>query len=646
MNYLRDVTTAGVSDYACAMGDIDDVLELRWDRYGDELTTALRNVYGDKTDALVERVRGIVRKTLGERPADLRRLDEARLLRPDWLQQPAMTGYVCYTDRFAGTLNGILDHVDYLQDLGVTYLHLMPLLQPREGESDGGYAVADYRSIRSDLGTMDDLAGVASALRERGISLVVDLVLNHVAKEHEWARRAKAGEQRYRDYFMIYPDRTVPDQYEQTLPEVFPDFAPGNFTWDEELKGWVWTTFNEYQWDVNWANPDVFCEYLEIICNLANHGVEVLRLDAIAFIWKQMGTDCQNEPPVHEIAEALRSAVRIAAPAVVFKAEAIVGPRDLIAYFGQGRHYGKLSDLAYHNSLMAQLWSALASRDVTLLRYALDRFPAKPPTATWGTYVRCHDDIGWAVDDRDAAAVGINGAEHRRFLSDFYSGEFPRSFARGLVFQANPATGDRRISGSLASLAGLELALEQKDQQAIDLAVARINMLHAVICGFGGIPLIYMGDELAMLNDYHFDQDPAHAQDNRWVHRPVMDWDAVAALGEDPGSAPARVNAWLRHVLGVRRGVPPLHAAHASSIMAVGDRRVLAIRRDHPIGPMIQLYNLSEDQVSVPMGLLRTPFGNQARELLDDAQWDLNPPVLVLEPYQVRWFVAAEEPEE
>ena len=629
-----------------AMGDIDDVLELRWNRYADELTTALRNIYGDKTDALVERVRAIVTKTLENRPADLRRLDEARLLRPDWLQQPGMTGYVCYTDRFAGTLNGILGHLDYLRDLGVTYLHLMPLLQPREGANDGGYAVADYRSIRSDLGTMDDLANVAKGLRERGISLVVDLVLNHVAKEHEWARRARAGEQKYRDYFMIYPDRTIPDQYEQTLPEVFPDFAPGNFTWDEELSGWVWTTFNDYQWDVNWANPDVFCEYLEIICNLANHGVEVLRLDAIAFIWKQMGTDCQNEPPVHEIAEALRAAVRIAAPAVVFKAEAIVGPRDLIAYFGQGRHYGKLSDLAYHNSLMAQLWSALASRDVTLLRYALERFPAKPPTATWGTYVRCHDDIGWAVDDRDAAAVGINGAEHRRFLSDFYSGEFPKSFARGLVFQANPATGDRRISGTLASLAGLETALESKDREAIDLAVGRINMLHAVICGFGGVPLIYMGDELAMLNDYHYGDDPAHAEDNRWVHRPVMDWDAVAALAENPDSAQARVNAWLRHVLDVRRATPQLHAGYESRILDVGDHRVLAIRRDHPIGPMYQLYNLSEHRVSIPMGLLRTPYGSSAKELLDDVTWDLGPADFSLDPYQVRWFMAIEDQEE
>ncbi len=624
------------------MGDIDDVLTLRWDRYGDELVTSLRSVYKEKTDALVARIREIVRKTVEERDPGLRRLDEARLLRPDWLQQPAMTGYVCYTDRFAGTLSGILDHLDYLQDLGVTYLHLMPLLQPREGANDGGYAVQDYRAVRSDLGTMADLAKVSAGLRDRGISLVVDLVLNHVAKEHEWAERAKAGEQKYRDYFMIYPDRTLPDQYEQTLPEVFPDFAPGNFTWDEALNGWVWTTFNDYQWDVNWANPDVFAEYLEVICNLANHGVEVMRLDAIAFIWKEMGTDCQNEPPVHDLSEALRAAVRIAAPAVAFKAEAIVGPRDLIAYFGEGRHYGKLSDLAYHNSLMAQLWSSLASRDTTLLRYALDRFPAKPPTATWGTYVRCHDDIGWAVDDRDAAAVGINGAEHRRFLSDFYSGEFPLSFARGLVFQANPVTGDRRISGSLASLAGLEVALESGDERAIDLAVSRINLLHAVICGFGGVPLIYMGDELGMLNDYHFDDDPAHAEDNRWVHRPVMDWAAVAALGENPDSPQARINGWLRHVLGVRRDTPQLHAAYESHLLDVGDRRVLAIRRDHPIGPMIQLYNLSEDPVGVPMGLLRTPFGREARELLDDATWGLEPPSIELGPYQVRWFVSAE----
>lgn len=620
------------------MGDIDDVLELRWERYGDELHAALRSVYPEHKE-LPGRVRELIRQAMEERPADLRRLDEARLLRPDWLQQPEMTGYVCYTDRFAGTLRGITQHLDYLQDLGVTYLHLMPLLQPREGANDGGYAVADYRAVRSDLGTMEDLAVVAKELRGRGISLVVDLVLNHVAKEHEWAERARAGEQKYRDYFFIHPDRTIPDQYERTLPEVFPDFAPGNFTWDETLSGWVWTTFNDYQWDLNWANPDVFCEFLEIIFNLANHGVEVLRLDAIAFIWKVMGTDCQNEPPVHDIAAALRAALRIAAPACAFKAEAIVGPRDLIAYFGQGRHHGTLSDLAYHNSLMAQLWSSLASRDVTLLRHALSGFPAKPSNATWGTYIRCHDDIGWAVDDRDAAAVGINGAEHRRFLSDFYSGEFPMSFAKGLVFQANPATGDRRISGSLASLAGLERALELGDREEVELAVRRIGLLHAIVCGFGGVPLIYMGDEIGMLNDYRFDEDPDHAEDNRWVHRPVMDWDAVAALERDTTTPAARINAWLRHVLRVRRRTPHLHASIEATTLDVGDPRVLALRRDHPMGPMIQLYNISEDEVTLPMGVLRTPFGMSAHELLDDVTWDLSPSTLELPPYAVRWFV-------
>ena len=273
------------------MGDISDVLELRWERYGEELGKTLRSVYPEHRE-LPGKVREIIRQAMAQRPKDLRRLDEARLLRPDWLQSPRMTGYVCYTDRFAGTLTGVIDHLDHLQDLGVTYLHLMPLLQPRKGANDGGYAVADYRAIRSDLGTMADLAALAKALRARGISLVVDLVLNHVAKEHRWAERARAGEQKYRDYFLIHPDRTLPDQYEQTLPEVFPDFAPGNFTWDEALNGWVWTTFNDYQWDLNWANPDVFCEFLEIIFNLANQGVEVLRLDAIAFIWKIMGTDC------------------------------------------------------------------------------------------------------------------------------------------------------------------------------------------------------------------------------------------------------------------------------------------------------------------------------------------------------------------
>ncbi len=272
-----------------------------------------------------------------------------------------MFGYACYTERFADTLAGIPSRLPYLRDLGVTYLHLMPLLQPREGDNDGGYAVQDYRTVRADLGDVDDLRELTRTLRGHGVSLVLDLVLNHVAREHEWARRARAGESRYRDYFHVFADREMPNAYESTLPEVFPDFAPGNFTWDADLDAWVWTTFNEWQWDLNWANPDVLVELADVVLHLANLGVEVLRLDAIAFTWKRLGTNCQNQPEVHAVTQALRTVARIAAPALAFKAEAIVGPRDLVQYLGQGRHAGRVSDLAYHNSLMVQVWSMLAT---------------------------------------------------------------------------------------------------------------------------------------------------------------------------------------------------------------------------------------------------------------------------------------------
>ena len=270
------------------------------------------------------------------------------------------------------------DRIDYLRELGVTYLHLMPLLTPRPGDSDGGYAVADYRTVRPDLGTMEDLEHLAGELRAEGISLVVDLVLNHVAAEHEWAVRARAGEQRYRDYFLIFPDRTEPDAYERTLPEVFPDFAPGNFTWDDGVGGWVWTTFNSFQWDLNWRNPHVMAEFAGIVLNLANRGVEVLRLDAIAFTIKRKGTDCQGQPEVHAITEVLRALTRIACPAVDLKAEAIVAPTELLQYLGQGKYTGKVSDLAYHNSLMVQIWSMLATRNVTLAAHALGALPVEP----------------------------------------------------------------------------------------------------------------------------------------------------------------------------------------------------------------------------------------------------------------------------
>ena len=622
------------------MVDEDTTFQLRMDRYGPDLLDGLTRVYGDAAPALFERLTGVMRAAFAARSPDLAVLDEARLLSPDWLQRPDAVGYVCYADRFGGSLAGVAERIDHLKSLGVSYLHLMPLLRPREGDNDGGYAVADYRQVDPRLGTMEDLAALAGTLRTEGISLVVDLVLNHVAREHDWAARARAGEQKYRDYFHIFPDRTMPDAYEQTLPEVFPAFAPGNFTWDDDAQGWVWTTFNSFQWDLNWANPDVFAEFADLVLFLANNGVEVFRLDAIAFTWKVLGTDCQNEPPVHELTQALRAVLRIVAPACAVKAEAIVGPQDLIAYLGQGKHFGKVSDLAYHNSLMVQLWGALASRHTRLFEVALSNFPAKPASTTWAAYARCHDDIGWAISDTDARGAYLEGHAHRAFLSEFYAGLYPGSFARGLVFQHNPATNDRRISGSMASLAGLEAALAAGDQGQLSDAVARVNLLHTAILGFGGVPLLYMGDEIGQLNDHGYGDDPEHAADNRWVHRPRMDWDAVAASEADPNTPSGRILSGLRHTIEVRRRLPQLHASIESRVLPSPDSRVLLLTRDHPEGMLIEAYNFSEDVVELPTYVLRDRLGDSAIEQISGYGYSLAPETIRIRPYQPLWLTA------
>ncbi|MFP5282270.1 MAG: alpha-amylase family protein, partial [Actinomycetes bacterium] len=536
------------------------VFETRLRRYWPDLLTGLTGAYPDHALPMAQRLVRIAAENFRCRPADLRLLDLRRHADPSWFQHPRMLGYAAYADLFAGDLQGVAERTDYLQELGVTYLHLLPLLKPRPGPNDGGYAVMDYRAVREDLGTMDDLRALATRLREAGISLTLDLVLNHVAYEHRWAELARDGDDYYRQFFHLFPDRTMPDAYEATLPEVFPDFAPGNFTFDREAQAWVWTTFNSYQWDLNWQNPEVCYEFADLICWLANVGVECLRLDAIAFLHKRMGTNCQNQPEVHAITQALRAVARIAAPALIFKAEAIVGPNDLLPYLGVGKHAGKVSDLAYQNSLMVQIWSALAAKDTRLFVTAQNRFPAKPPSTAWTTYLRCHDDIGWAIDDGDAAAVGLNGFEHRRFLADYYAGLYPMSDARGVVFQENLATGDRRISGTAASLAGIEAALAADDQAHLDLAVRRLVLAHHVVLGFGGIPLIWMGDELALTNDYDYVDDPEHAADNRWVHRPQMRWD-LAERRAEPNTVQHRVWHALRRAITIRAALPSLDAS-------------------------------------------------------------------------------------
>ena len=588
------------------LGDLEaDAFLARLEQLSFDIAGPLEQVYGGVTDATrfaTELVLDAL-NAAARRSTRLRLLDRRREIDPAWFQRSRMIGYVCYADRFAGSLRGVRQHLDYLVELGVTYLHLMPLLQPRDGDSDGGYAVADYGAVDPRLGSMADLEVLAGELHRRGMALCIDLVLNHTAREHEWARKALAGDPACRDMFLIYPDRTIPDAYEATLPEVFPDTAPGSFTEVPGL-GWVWTTFHDYQWDLNYANPAVFRHMLATMLTLANRGMDVLRLDAAPFLWKRPGTDCQNQPEAHLLLQAFRALTRLAAPGLVLKAEAIVGPEMLVQYLGGHDRYQPECDLAYDNQLMVMLWSTLATRDVRLAGHALARRrPAPAPTA-WVSYLRCHDDIGWAVSDADAAAVGLGGFEHRRFLNEFFAGRFPGSFARGALFQDNPATGDARISGMAASLCGIESGVSAGDEAELTLALRRLESLYAVVFSFGGIPLIYMGDELAMTNDPQWADDPAQAPDNRWMHRPRMDWTRAARRG-DPASVEGRAFAALRGLARARQELLALRSGGTTEILPMGNQSVLAYRRAHPrSAPFLSLTNFSDFSQSVDAGII------------------------------------------
>jgi amylosucrase len=614
---------------------------LRMERSHDDLFGMLRRLYGGHPDweAFRAALTGALRRAWAERPEDMKWLDLRRDLEPDWFQRPEMTGYVFYLDRFAGDLKGVLERLDWLTDLGVTYVHFMPCLKPRPGDSDGGYSVMDYRAINPAVGTMADFEAVASALRARGISLCIDFVLNHTAKEHAWAEAARGGSEKHRDYYLMFEDDRLPKQYEASLVEVFPDTAPGSFTYYADIDRWVWTTFAEHQWDLNWANPWVFLEMTEVMLFLANRGVDVLRLDAVAFMWKRMGTRCQSEPEVHMLLQALRAANRIVAPATIHLEEAIVSPAEMVPYLGSGEHAGREGNLAYHNSLMVQFWSALATRETRLMTYVLDtHFPRVLPNATYATYIRCHDDIGWAVTDEDARAVGLDGRMHRAFLSDFYEGVFPGSFSRGVVFQFNPATGDKRISGTFASLAGLERAEAEGDAPAIDRAVDRILLGHALIASFGGIPLLYMGDEIALTNDYGYSDDPAHADDSRWVHRPRMDWQRATEAAAGGDSPAARVWQGIRHILARRRAMAEFHAANPTLIVDTGQDGLFAFVRKAPTNAVVCLFNFTEFRTSLRVDWAAAQGATLFSDGLSDSPVDTDGGDITLPPYARLWL--------
>jgi amylosucrase len=556
----------------------------------------LHGLYGHQYDFFyhLEQILATAARAYDARPRDLKALDAARESDPNWFQSERMVGGVCYVDLFAANLAGVREKIPYFKELGLTYLHLMPLFRVPGGDNDGGYAVSSYREISPSLGTMAELADLSRALRAEGISLVVDFVFNHTSDEHEWALKALAGDKQYQSYYFMFPDRAMPDQYERTLREIFPEQDPGSFSYRPEVDMWVWTTFRHFQWDLNYSNPDVFNAMLGEMLFLANQGVEIMRLDAVAFIWKQMGTPSESLPQVHHIIQAYNALLRIAAPGMLFKSEAIVHPAMVASYISREE-----CEISYNPTLMALSWEALATREVRLLRESMRRWFAVPEGCAWVNYVRSHDDIGWTFADEDGWALGINGFDHRQFLNRFYTGAFDGSFAAGLPFNYNPVNHDMRISGTTASLAGLEQGLKLDNPQYIDHALRRIVLLYSVAMSAGGIPLIYLGDEIATLNDYRFRDDPAKAVDTRWVHRPRFDWSA-AEKRHDPATPQGRVFGALRNLIQVRKATPTLGRG-GTTFFDTGSPHVLGYLRE---GGVLCLANFSEHPQTISRALL------------------------------------------
>ncbi|MEQ9425274.1 MAG: amylosucrase [Cyclobacteriaceae bacterium] len=602
----------------------------------------LGELYGSRMEIqpLVEEVVLVLHNYYKTRKADLKKLDIKREKNPDWLLNQKWVGMMLYVDHFAEDLKGLKGKITYLEELGVNFLHLMPLLKCPDGENDGGYAVSDFQKVEPRLGSMDDIVEITKEFRKKDILLGLDFVMNHTSDEHDWAEKAKSGDPKYQEYYFMFDNRDVPDQFEQTMPEVFPEAAPGNFSFDEASGKWVMTQFHNYQWDLNYYNPQVLIEMLSAALFLANQGVDILRLDAVPFVWKKLGTACRNEYECHVILRLFKACFQIVAPGVAFIAEAIVRPHEIMKYFGEGKYSGRECDIAYNATSMALYWEALASGETNLLQRVTSNIPEKPYRTTWINYLRSHDDIGLGFDDEDIYALGINAIEHRKFLIEFYSGKYPGSTAMGAPFGMNHKTGDARISGTLAALTGLEKAIELDNQELIDVAIGRILMLQAIVLAYGGLPMLYSGNEIGLPNDYSYQKDKEKSYDNRWMHRPLMDWKAAERRNKK-GTVEHRLFHGMKHLIKVRKSLTEFADLNSFKLEPTENKHIFSfLRWDYNGNRTLVLANFFNGNQFVKQEILHRIGLNTLK--LKDAISQSTPTyfhdLIELQPYQCYWL--------
>lgn len=548
---------------------------------------------------------------------------------PNWFMKEDMIGMMLYVDLFADDFKGIISRIPYLIELGITYVHLMPLLRSREGENDGGYAVEDYLEVDDRLGNKSSFKKMLKAFNDHHIAVCIDYVLNHTSDTHEWAVKARAGKKVYQDMYMMFDDRSIPDAYDKTVPEVLPLKCPGNFTYVEKLDKYVFTSFSEFQWDLNYKNPKVFHHMVENMLELANYGVMILRLDAIAFMWKTLNTSCRNLDEVHEIIHLFHMIKSIAAPGLALLGEAIVEPHEIVKYFD---HKGTECGLLYNAAFMVNIFNAFATRDVRLMQYDNAVYDI-PSSGCFMNYIRCHDDIGWGFNERYVEKLGFNAFSHKQFLIDFYSGQFEGSFSKGELYQYNDKNKDARINGTLSSLLGLERARESFDSRAIETSLYRIKLAHALIFSHQGIPLIYSGDEIATTNDHQYLNIDDKKEDGRWLHRPRFDWKRAENrydLTTDEGV----IFSYIQKIITIRKNEPSLSGHIQAKLMDCHNHHVYGFIK----GELLCLFNFSENNQYVKTSNFQSFDKTSCVDLISDRQVNLSSDEIQLHPYEVLWL--------
>lgn len=608
------------------VNNTEKIFAQRMEKHQDELRWLYMELYGN--DAMYAELCEQMHDYYLKRSTELKKRDIKKEKNPDWFKEKEMLGMMLYIDNFAGNLKGVEKKLAYLKECNVNCLHLMPFLDTPKGKSDGGYAVADFRKVRPDLGTMKDLARLTEKCHENGMNVCMDFVMNHTSEEHEWAKRARAGEGEYMSRYFFYDNGDIPARYEETVPQVFPTTAPGNFTWLPEIGHYVLTTFYPYQWDLNYRNPRVFNEMMYNFLFLANQGMDIIRIDAVPYIWKELGTSCRNLKEVHTIVRMMRMIAEIVCPSVILLGEVVMEPEKVVPYFGTVEK--PECHMLYNVTTMATTWNSIATRDIRLLKKQMDIVSCLPKQYTFLNYLRCHDDIGWGLDFDTMKQWGMEEPSHKRYLNDYFTGKIADSISRGELYNDDPVTQDARFCGTTASMCGIEAAGFEGNAEKMQTAIQEDLMLHAYMLTQSGIPMLYSGDELGQVNDYSYKEDAEKVSDSRYLHRGIFQW-ILADKRKDLSTVQGQLFQMLNRLEQIRRQENVFSQEAEVYTYDVHNDSILGILREYKGERFIALFNFSEREQTAWMqeeGIFRNLVNGEIVEVKDP----------VLKGYEFAWM--------